>query len=439
MTANGIELEVLLGNQLVGHLISDASETQLIWDPHWLQSGFPLSPILPWGKDARPAGTSLRSFFENMLPEGSALEHLLQYSQISRTNVMALALRLGNDLPGAVRLRLAKVQDSAEEDSFRTISKEELEKRILQMEVLPIDIWDGKPRLSVAGMQPKLNLLELNGRLGLCCGSRIASDRILKFSSDAVPTLLINEFLTMRLASGLGWPVARVELRHFDTLRALEIFRFDRRLVIDAEGPKVQRRHVIDACQTLGLPSSFKYERNFGDGRDVQHIRDGVSLRKLFALDKYAAFPKHFQDNLFDWMLFSVIVGNVDAHGKNFSFYYSAKGLEPAPWYDLISVVMVPGISHNLAMALGDVFEWDELHALQILETTDDIGRSRRWAHKRLGNLLDRLEESLPVAVSSLRPESVKEEDFLAAWKSFIEKRIAYWRQQWKIIPCIRI
>lgn len=400
---------------------------------------FSLSPALPWGKEALPTGSVLKNIFENMLPEGCAFEHLLQYSHISRSNVLALALHLGNDLPGAVRLRLAGGTENPAQDSFRTISEEELNKRLLEMKSMPIDIWDGKPRVSVAGMQPKLNLLELNGQLGLCSGTRIASDRIIKFSSDTVPTLLLNEFLTMQLAADLGWPVAQVQLRHFNQMRALEILRFDRRLVTDAQGPKVLRRHVIDACQALGLPSTFKYERNFGDGRDVQHIRDGVSLRKLFALSKYAVSPELFQNNLFDWMLFSIIVGNVDAHGKNFSFFYGTKGLEPAPWYDLVSVALVPGISHNLAMALGDVFEWDELHALQILETADEIGRPRAWAQSRLGSLLDRLEKSLPVAASALRPASAKEKHFLSAWKSFIAQRITYWREQWKIMPKITI
>ena len=439
MTANGTELEVLLGDQLVGRSISDSSQTQLIWDQQWRQTGFPLSPSLPWEKDDLPTGSVLKNFFENMLPEGSAFEHLLQYSQISRSNVLALALRLGNDLPGAVRLRLAGVTENPVEDAFRPISNEELNERMLQMESVPIDIWDGKPRLSVAGMQPKLNLLELNGQLGLCNGTRLASDRILKFSSDAVPSLLLNEFLTMQLAAGLGWPVARVQLRRFNSMRALEILRFDRRLVTDAKGPKVLRRHVIDACQALGLPSSFKYERNFGDGRDVQHIRDGVSLGKLFSLSKYAVSPEHFEKNLFDWMLFSIIVGNVDAHGKNFSFFYGPQGLEAAPWYDLVSVALVPGISHTLTLAVGDVFEWDELHALQILETADEIGRTRAWVQVRLGYVLESMENFLPLTISAFTPENAKEDRFLTDWKNFMEKRLGYWHQQWEIMPKITI
>ena len=155
------------------------------------------------------------------------------------------------------------------------------------MSAVPIDVWDGKPRLSVAGMQPKLNLLELNGHLGLCDGDRLASDRILKFSSAARPLLLLNECMTMRLAAAAGWPTAKAGMRQVGVHQALEIMRFDRQAVAGTDGNMVvKRRHVIDGCQALGLPSAYKYERNYGDGRDVRHIREGANLFKTFGLAK---------------------------------------------------------------------------------------------------------------------------------------------------------
>jgi hypothetical protein len=37
-----------------------------------------------------------------------------------------------------------------------------------------------------------------------------------------------------------------------------------------------------DGCQALGLAPAFKYERPYGEGRDVQHLREGASLPRLF-------------------------------------------------------------------------------------------------------------------------------------------------------------
>lgn len=442
MAANGIDLELHLGKRRVARICGDSSNPKLIWDSEWLATGFPLSPSLAWGSGAVPGGPVVRNFFENMLPEGRAFDHLLEYAQISRSNVLALALRLAGDLPGAVRLSAPgapELESEASEVLFRPISELELERRVRRLAVEPIEVWDGRPRLSVAGMQPKLNLLELDGELGLCEGGRIASDRILKFSSEASSTLLLNECLTMRLAGATGWGVAPVRLRRIGAVRALEVIRFDRRLILDADGPRILRTHVIDGCQALGLPSSFKYERNFGDGRDVRHIRDGVSFGKLFALQRFSPNPNAFEENLFDWMLYSIIVGNSDAHGKNISFFMGPRGLEVAPWYDLIAVALMPGVEHSLAMAVSDVFDLDGLHALQVLETADELGRSRSWAQRRLERMLNRLSSGLAHAVDGVEADGTEETHFKRTWLEFVEKRIEYWRSECRIMPEITI
>ena len=49
-----------------------------------------------------------------------------------------------------------------------------------------------------------------------------------------------------------------------------------------------------------------------------------------------------------------IVIGNTDAHGKTFSFFVGKDGLSDAPWYDLVSVLQVDGVSHSLAMAAGD-------------------------------------------------------------------------------------
>ena len=225
---SGSELQVLLGNVVVAQLSGDLSQPVLNWTSEWRQGGFLLAPSLPWEVNGLPpSGAAVRNFFENMLPEGMAFDHLLEYAQISRSNSIGLALHLGNDLPGAIRLRTENQFLQGHPDVFRIIAEDELDDRIGRMSAVPIDVWDGKPRLSVAGMQPKLNLLELNGHLGLCDGDRLASDRILKFSSAARPLLLLNECMTMRLAAAAGWPTAKAGMRQVGVHQALEIMRSD--------------------------------------------------------------------------------------------------------------------------------------------------------------------------------------------------------------------
>jgi serine/threonine-protein kinase HipA len=76
-------------------------------------------------------------------------------------------------------------------------------------------------------------------------------------------------------------------------------------------GQSIQRLHCIDGCQALGLGVSMKYERPYGDTRDVQHIRDGASLPKLFTLID-AASPNPAADGLalLRWIIFQILIGN---------------------------------------------------------------------------------------------------------------------------------
>ena len=78
----------------------------------------------------------------------------------------------------------------------------------------------------------------------------------------------------MKLAKKIGLSVADVELKRFQEHPVLMVKRFDRVY----KDNRVERLHVIDACQMLDLASSHKYERNFGSGRDVKDIREGASF-----------------------------------------------------------------------------------------------------------------------------------------------------------------
>lgn len=149
--------------------------------------------------------------------------------------------------------------------------------------------------------------------------------------------------------------------------------------------------------------------------------------------------PQAFINNLYDWVLFSIVVGNADAHAKNISFFVGPNGIRPAPWYDLLSVVLVPDVSRQLAMSVSDEFEWDQLHALQLLELADEIGRPRSWAQRRLERLLDHLAKALPQAAAAVIPQNAEESDFQQTWMKFIDERIQYWRNEASLMPKIKI
>jgi serine/threonine-protein kinase HipA len=121
-----------------------------------------------------------------------------------------------------------------------------------------------------------------------------------------------NEFFCMRLAHWAKLRVAEVALVRVPE-PVLVVKRFDR----EHTPERVVRRHIIDGCQALGLSSALKYERPYGDARDVRDLRDGASLPMLFGLLARSPRPVAERLALLRWTLFQVLIGNTDAHAKN--------------------------------------------------------------------------------------------------------------------------
>lgn len=138
----------------------------------------------------------------------------------------------------------------------------------------------------------------------------------------------------------------------------LFVRRFDRR-----ETPtNIERLHLIDGGQLLGLSVGMKYERPYSDGPDVRNIRDGGSLHTLFqAINQHRQQPAVDRLALLRWVIFQVLIGNIDAHGKNLSFFVHPSGVSMAPAYDMVCIPAPTDtrLSGTLAMAAGYAFTAD--------------------------------------------------------------------------------
>jgi serine/threonine-protein kinase HipA len=190
--------------------------------------------------------------------------------------------------------------------------------------------------------------------------------------------MVANEHYCMTFAARMGLPVAPVTLRRTPEAILL-IERFDRVVVPSQENPqqalRVQRRHIIDGCQALDLPVTFKYERNFGNSPDVRNVREGVSFEKLFSLTPHLDNPAAAHIFMVRWALLQLLIGNSDAHGKNFSFFVHDAGIEPTPMYDLVSVnVYGDLVEQEMAMAYGDEFRLENITAYALADFAHRTG-----------------------------------------------------------------
>lgn len=427
------QLNAYLGLEPIAMLgLTQDNELVFLYHEAWQEQGYALSPHLPLDNSAGKSQSSIKSFFQNFFPEGENFDILLGSFHLSRNNIFAITQTLGLDLPGALQL-IPEGNSIPQNSSFRTIHPHEISERLSQYSAHNLVVWDGKPRLSVAGVHQKINIIvDERGALGFGEGS-LCSTHILKFERSPAQYLVLNEFLMMSLARNIGIPVAEVSLLYFDEFPALLVKRFDRSYNLGA----VSRRPVIDGCQALNLSPDHKYERNLGSNRDVKHIREGANLSSLFSFCNDCRNPALAKKQLLDWVLFNIVIGNLDAHGKNISFFVSSFGIEPAPFYDLICTRIYPEFSQELAMALGDEFEIASIGAYQLADFADSCDLPRGIVASTLQLICDKINLAVPALQNMTKPGPQAE--FTNKLFIQIEGQAAYLREQASMISDVII
>ncbi len=435
MTGNKNTLDLYLGaNNLIGKLTL-SHDDELLWryDESWQKRGFAISPHLPI--DNHIPSVNVQRFLRNLLPEGNGLDELIaHFHHLSRNNTFGLMLALGMDAPGAL-VMLASGKVYPKKGQFLALSDSDLEKRLNSREENGLIVWHGKPRLSVAGVQDKINVvINEKGQLGFGEGS-LCSTHILKFEKQKLAHLVLNEYLSLQLAKQCGLNVTDAKLMRFGKNPALLVKRFDRQYVSINE---VKRRPVIDGCQALNLSPDYKYERNFGSSRDVAHIRDGVSFQKIFSFANHCKNPALTTQQILDWALFNLMIFNFDAHGKNITFFVSQQGLYLAPFYDLVNVKMYPYFDQEMAMALGDEFESDTVHAYQLADFADTCSIPRAIVAKRLKLIANRLMLGLDNEIKLISCNA-EELDYLQNYQAMVMERCKYLLSQADEIQSIEL
>jgi serine/threonine-protein kinase HipA len=387
-------LTVNINRQYLGKITleENGEKYALEYTPSWLnEGGFSVSPHL---KPGECTSESVRRFLANLLPEGRWLEELSISSHISRANIFGLVAAIGSETTGALTFRLGDTPSDDSPTSFRPVTPVELAERISQRQNVSIAVWDGKPRLSVAGVQDKLPLLiRTDGQMGFGEGE-LASTHIMKFGTARALHLVINEFICMQLAKSMKLPVADVTLARFGE-PVLVVRRFDREFADD----KIIRRHLIDGCQMLDLPPTYKYERPFGKGGDAAVIRSGANLPDLFASCRLCRVPAVALRDMLNWVLFQLLIGNSDAHGKNISFFVGPGGIDMAPAYDLLNLDMYAAeYDRDFSMAIGDAFDPEEITPWELAEMCERCGMQKRL----VANTLTTMSANLIKAINTV-------------------------------------
>ena len=281
----------------------------------WLNKpgAMPLSQSLPLRKE-RFKGKECRGFFAGILPEESKREIIARNLGISARNDYAMLEQIGGECAGAVTFIPAGGPLPERNYGYRKLSEKELAAILRELPKRPLLAGDEGIRLSLAGAQDKVAVRIEDGQVSVPLGGA-PSTHILKPAVERFEGVVFNEALCMRLAAAAGLPAAGVETRSVDGVDFLLVERYDRyhRQVPGAE-PVLERLHQEDFCQAQGIVSEMKYQKE-----------GGPSLKQCFGLlREVSSAPVIDLARLLDAVIYNYLVGNNDAHGKNFSLLYKA-------------------------------------------------------------------------------------------------------------------
>lgn len=329
-----------------------------------------------------------KAVFGGLLPEESQRTAIARALGVSPDNPFRLLEALGGDVAGALAF-LPKDEEPIQERSEAApepLRENELAELLDRLPAVPMLVGEGGARLSLAGAQSKLPVVvTADGDLAIPRPGE-PSTHLIKPEPDRFAGLAANEAFCLALARAVGIDAAKAEWREVAGKPLLLVERYDR---MSVEG-KTKRLHQEDFAQALGVPSNRKYA-----------AEGGPTFRDSFALLRSAATrPAREVLKLADAAIFNLIIGNADAHAKNYSLLRRENGeVVLAPLYDLVATHMWKELSPKLAMRFGRAGTLEEFDWESTARFADEAGLGAPYIRRRASDLAEAVTEEIEKGV----------------------------------------
>jgi serine/threonine-protein kinase HipA len=361
----------------------------------WIEAGqAPISLSLPVRGPAFDH-EECAPFFEGLLPEGDFLKAVSRTLHVSARNPFQLLAEIGGECAGAISVGpVGGPVPGQTAHPPRWLGDGELSKLLGDLPDRPllgtIDEEDGF-RISLAGAQDKVGVLFDGARIGLGRGNP-PSTHIVKAPIPRVDEAIANEAFCMTLAAHASLDAARAEPRCSGHHEYLLVHRYDRDESMEPDG----RLHQEDFCQALGVAPAVKYENEGGP-----NVADCARL-----IHRHSDAPARDIIVFLDALLFNFLIGNNDAHSKNYSLLLDGPGgIRIAPLYDLLSIAAIQGASRDLAMRYGGEKRAAYLRRRHIRRLGDELEVKPTLVERRAQAIVDSVLAASEDARCSLPPE----------------------------------
>ena len=309
------------------------------------------------------------SYFQNLLPEGHNRERLALERRCSPDDEFQLLAAAGHDLMGAIEVEPVPLREGIP-DTVRhwhvALGLDVLEPGFVESPV--------EDAAALPGVVTKFSAVQ-DGRRYVVKRHGAAGSFILKLPSTRHPDLVANEAAGYQLCAALGLECAEAQVISrldadlpeqlpFDEILAVK--RFDR-------GHDGQRIHMEEFAQVL----QYEPKRKYGQGLMIDYPN------MLRVLDRLSSRPAQDVQEFVKRFVCFVLMGNVDAHLKNWALVYP-DGITPrlAPLYDPVCVTAlfesVPPTDYAINRAIDTTLRAFDIHQLEALFKAAGLQRVSR-------------------------------------------------------------
>lgn len=396
-------LDVYLNSDLAGFLEQkNNGELIFTYDINYLKTAkHGISLSLPLQAEAF-TGLPVKAFFSGLLPDEIVRVRLAKYLGLSKNNSFALLKIVGGDCAGALALYPHGEQPAEALDNVEVLDNAKLKEILERIKRRPMlaggDDDDDGYRLSLAGAQDKLAVGYDDERVLLIKGGR-PTTHIIKPLIEGISDSVHNELFCMKLAKMVGINAPKAFIKFVDDTPYYLVERYDR--LVNEDGT-VTRIHQEDFCQALGIPPELKYEKEGGPS-----IADCQDL-----INKHTVRPAVDQIKLLNMILFNYLIGNADAHGKNFSLLYNDKKPELAPAYDLLSTAIYPNLAMKMAMKIDRKYKSEYIFMRHFYKLVTDTKAAQSAMDKQARTMREKTMDMALTLKSSLIADGLASDVF---------------------------
>ena len=389
-------LDVYLCDHLAGSLERNDGRMSFRYLTEYLQSDSPavVSSTLPLS-DRTYEERDVMAFFSNLLPDEGVRRRIAEIVGVTPEDTFGLLREIGGDCAGAIAFwPPGKRPCRTDKPVYRELTDAEADDVLRNLGNRPLGIDEDFRGISGAGAQDKLIACLRDGKIFLPLRGT-PSTHIIKPEIERFPCSVQNEFFCMELSRRCGFDTAECGIVRFGELNYYVTRRYDRA----EDGGIVHRLHQEDFCQLLKCRPEIKYQD-----------QGGPSIVECVRLLRELHLPGSDVMSFVDRVVFNFLIGNGDAHGKNFSVVYRNGVPRLSPQYDLICTTVYPQIGKKMAMKFDGKFEFRWITPGKIVRTferadigeklvRDSIERQTSSIRQELPGLLDEIGTKFPSPV----------------------------------------